>query len=102
MALYCIVLYCMVLYCTYPLIAIFTACSFQKHSRPQQLTLCRSIQTIHAEALQAVASEGLAEGPYVAARAGFEPTNLRAKGIDSTNAPPRPTIIRPLCDRLTY
>jgi len=24
----------------------------------------------------------------VAARAGFEPTTLRSKGIDSTNAPP--------------
>ena len=37
--------------------------------------------------------EGLAQGPYVAARAGFEPTTLRWKGIDSTNAPPRPTLM---------
>ena len=29
--------------------------------------------------------------PYVATRAGFEPTTLRSKGLDSTNAPPRPT-----------
>ena len=29
--------------------------------------------------------------PYVAARAGFEPATLRSKGIDSTNALPRPT-----------
>ena len=42
-------------------------------ARPQQLTLCRSI---HAEALHATASEGLAQGPYVAARAGFEPATL--------------------------
>ena len=46
----------------------------------------------HAEAPQATASEGLAKGPYVAARAGFEPTTLRSKGVDSTNAPLRPTI----------
>ena len=32
-----------------------------------------------------------AQGPYVATRAGVEPTTLWAKGIDSTNSPPRPT-----------
>src|SRR6218665_2282091 len=36
-------------------------------------------------------SEGLAQGPYLAARAGFEPTTLRSKGVVYTNAPPRPT-----------
>jgi len=46
------------------------------------LTLC---QSLHAEALQANASEGLTQGPYVAAREGFEPTTLRTKGIESTN-----------------
>ena len=46
----------------------------------------------HAEAPQATASEGLAQGPYVAARAGVEPTTLRMKGVESTNEPPRPTI----------
>ena len=53
-----------------------------------QLTLCRSL---HAEALQAIASEGLARGPYVApaARARFEPTTFRSKGTDFTNTPPR-------------
>ena len=61
----------------------------QKRSRPQQLTLCRSL---HAEALKATASEGLAQGPCVEARAEFEPTTLRSKGIDSTNAPPRPIL----------
>ena len=45
----------------------------------------------HAEAPQATASEGLAQGPYVAARAGFEPTTLRTKGDESANEPPRPT-----------
>jgi len=33
--------------------------------------------------------EGLAQGPYIAARAGFKQTTLRSKGINSTNAPPR-------------
>src|SRR6218665_1483543 len=44
---------------------------------------------------QATAGKGLAQGPYiyVAARAGVEPTTLRLKAIDSTNAPPRPTTI---------
>ena len=73
-------------------IALLTAWVFQKRSRPQQLTLCRSL---HAEALQATASEGLAQGPYVASRAGFEHTTLRFKGIDSTNVPPRPTWVYP-------
>ena len=51
-------------------------------------TLCRSL---HAEALQAIVSEGLAQGPHVAARAEFEPMTLWLKCIDSTNAPLRPT-----------
>ena len=42
-------------------------------------------------AIQATVSEGLAQDPYVATRAGFEPTTLRSKRIDSTNAPQRPT-----------
>src|SRR6218665_99880 len=60
----------------------------------QQLILCRRL---HAEVtgnckkkLQATVTEGLAQGPYVAASMGFEPTTLRSKGIDSTYAPPRP------------
>src|SRR6218665_2699508 len=77
-------------------IALLPIRAFQKRSRPQQLILCRRL---HAEVtgnckkkLQATVTEGLAQGPYVAASMGFEPTTLRSKGIDSTNAPPRPTI----------
>ena len=69
--------------------ALLTAGAVQNRSRPLQLTLCRSL---HAEALQATVSEGLEQGPYMVARAGFEPTILRSKGVESTNAPPRPTI----------
>src|SRR6218665_1663590 len=41
-----------------------------RRSRPSQLTLCWSLR---AEALQATANEGLVQGPYVVASAGFEP-----------------------------
>src|SRR6218665_2581154 len=40
---------------------------------------------------QATVSKGLAQGLYMAARAGVEPTTLRLKAIDSTKAPPCPT-----------
>ena len=45
------------------------------------------------EAPQATASEGLAKGPYVAVRAGFEPATLRTKFAESTNEPPDPTMM---------
>src|SRR6218665_1925735 len=47
--------------------------------------------SLHDTALPATVNEGLTEGPYVAARAGFEFPTLRSKVFDSTNAPPRPT-----------
>ena len=49
-----------------------------------------TLPEFHAEAPQATVSEGLSQGPYVAARAGVEPMTLRTKGVDSTNAPPTP------------
>src|SRR6218665_553663 len=42
---------------------------------------------------QATASKELAQGPYMAARAGGEPATLQLKAIDSTKAPPCPIII---------
>jgi len=48
-----------------------------------------TVSEFHAEAPQATASEGLDQGPYVAARAGFKPETLRTKGAESTNGPPR-------------
>ncbi len=36
-------------------------------------------------------SEGLAQGPYVAAGAGFEPATLRTQGTELTTEPPRST-----------
>jgi len=41
----------------------------------------------HAEAPQTTVNEGLAQGSYVAARAGFAPTTLRTKGNEPTNEP---------------
>ena|SRR6218665_4037594 len=51
-----------------------------------------TVSEFHAEAPQATASEGLAQGLYVAARAGFELTTLWTKVAESTNEPPCPTM----------
>src|SRR6218665_2266410 len=51
-----------------------------------------TVSEFHAEAPQATAGKGLAQGPYVAARAGVEPTTLRLKVIVSTKAPPCPMV----------
>ena len=51
-----------------------------------------TVLEFHAEAPQATASEGLAQGPYLAARVGFESMILWTKGVESTNEPPRPTV----------
>ena len=58
-------------------IALNTARAFQKRSRSQQLTLCRS--------LHATASEGLAQGPYLAAI----DLNLRPSGRRASILPMR-------------
>src|SRR6218665_4151376 len=47
---------------------------------------------------QATAGKELDQGPYVTARAGVEPMILRLKVIDSTKAPPRPTVMADLVD----
>ena len=53
-----------------------------------------TVSEFHAEAhRQATVGKGLAQGPYMAARAGVEPTTLRLKAIDSTKAPACPTIL---------
>ena len=57
----------------------------------------RYYSEFHAEAPQVTASEGLAQGPYMAARAGLKPAILRTKGVESTNEPPHPTNLSKLC-----
>ena len=80
-------LYCIVLYLSIS-IELLTAWALQKRSSPT--TAIDTVWSLHAEALQATVSQGLAQGSYVAARAGFELATLRSKDIDSTNAPRRP------------
>src|SRR6218665_3410872 len=42
---------------------------------------------------QATIGKRLAQGPYMAARTGVEPTTLRLKAIDSSKAPPCPMLL---------
>src|SRR6218665_3373437 len=70
--------------------AISTAPLQVHHSSEVIKTQHKHLSEFHAKAPQATASEGLAQGSYVAARAGFEPTTLRTKGDESTNEPPWP------------
>jgi len=53
-----------------------------------------TVSELRAEAPQATASEGLAQGPYMEARALFEPATPRTKDVQSTTEPPHPTNIR--------
>src|SRR6218665_1414987 len=80
MSLYCIVF-----------IHIYSASHSLSLSEGLPTTAIDTVSEYNAEALQAIAGKGLAQGPYVAARAGFEPTTLRSNGVVSTNAPPCPT-----------
>src|SRR6218665_3104968 len=60
-----------------------------------------TVSEFHAEA-QATAGKGLAQGPYVTARAGIEPTTLRLRVIASTNAPSRPIMAnKNFCNQVT-
>src|SRR6218665_2523741 len=67
----------------------FKSSTTQRHSRLQH-GYCIGVSRLSA---QTTAGKGLAQGPYMAARAGVEPTTLRLKAIDSTKAPPCPTEI---------
>jgi len=58
---------------------IFMSTTTQRNSRHSTDTVLE----FHAEEPQATVSEGLAQGPYVAATAGFEPVTLRTKGDES-------------------
>jgi len=41
-----------------------------------------TVPEFHANAPQATVNEGLAQGPYVVARAGVKPMTLRTKGVN--------------------
>ena len=85
-----VVLYGIVLFLSIS-IALLTAWAFQKCSRPQLLTLCRSLR---AEALQATASEGLAQGPFVVAGAEFEPAVERHRLYQCATTPHKSDLIK--------
>ena len=61
-----------------------------------------TVSEFHAEVPQATVSKGLAQGPYVAAGAGFEPTTFQTKGVESTNEPPRPQSILCHCSYVNW
>ena len=51
-------------------------------------------QRMPHHSIQAIASEGLAQGPYMAARGGVEPTTFRTEGTEHHHsAAPRPIIL---------
>src|SRR6218665_985771 len=67
---------------------VFKSTTTQRRSRLQHgYSIGVSRRSEHA-----TAGKGHAQGPYVSARAGVEPTTLRLKVIVSTKAPPRPTM----------
>src|SRR6218665_1246787 len=87
------------LFCMYCIVFIHF-CSTSHSMRLSEALPTTEIDTVgvfSAEVLQATVSEGLAHGPYLAARAGFEPAPLRSKDIDSTNAPPQTGIQTYVC-----
>src|SRR6218665_1716287 len=72
---------------------LFKSTTAQRRSRHSM----DAVSEFHAEAPQATESEGLAQGLYVADRAGFEPTTLWTKGDESTSKPPRPAAVVSTC-----
>src|SRR6218665_3112065 len=67
----------------------FKSSTTQRRSRLQH-GYCIAVSRRSA---QATAGKGLAQGPYVTARARVEPTTLRLRAIASTNAPSRPKAV---------
>ena len=71
------------------------ACSTSACKLRQALPTTASIAVVGSASeiqYKRTASEGLAQGPYMVARVGFEPATLRMEGIALTTDPPCPTI----------
>src|SRR6218665_3184388 len=49
----------------------------------------RQLRRAPHHVIQATTSKGLAQGPYVQARVGFEPATLQTQGTELTTEPPR-------------
>ena len=64
-----------------PFIQAISIVPLQVHSYSEALPTQHEYCVGVAEAPRAIVSEGLAQGPYTAARAGFEPVTLRMKFV---------------------
>ena len=67
--MHCIILYCIILYCI-ELIHFYSASHSLSLSEELPTTATDTVSEFTAKALQAAVSERLAQGPYMAARAG--------------------------------
>src|SRR6218665_2060817 len=67
----------------------------------EALILCWSFTSKHHRQLQVKDSPKVPTW-QMAARAGFEPVTLRMKGVESINAPPRPTNIQSTLPDMFY
>ena len=47
---------------------------------------------MHAKLRRCIVGKELAQGPYVAARVGFEPATFQMHGTEPTTEPPRRTV----------
>jgi len=72
---------------------LFLLCLFKSTATTQRRSRhsTDTVSEFHTKAPQATVNEGLAQGPYVLVRVGFEPATLWTKGAESTKDPPRPT-----------
>ena len=68
--------YCMVLYLSIS-IALLTAMQSLSEALPITATATDTVSELTRRSAKATVKEGLTQGPYVAARAGFEPTTIR-------------------------
>src|SRR6218665_2097719 len=75
---------------------LFKSTTTQRHSRLQH-GFCIGVSRRSA---WAIVGKELAQGPYVADTAGVEPITLRLRVIDLTNAPPRPTTMTHISDKM--
>jgi len=75
-----------------PAILYISIAPLQVHCYSEALLTKASILcwSQHTEVLQATVSEGLAQGPYVAARVLFEPVTFWMQGTEPTTEPPCP------------
>ena len=62
-------------------IQVISIAPLKVHCYPEALPSTDAVPEFHAEAQQAIASEGFVQGPYMAARAGFKPATPERRQI---------------------